>query len=113
MKGLAMPKKLKTTYDTFLESMTSDQKKEFDNELRNLALSEFVLAAMKQDTISVRKLAKIAGVSPTIIQAMRSGSRDDFALKSIFKVLDSLGFKVLLERNGEITPLDISWIASD
>ncbi len=42
---------------------------------------------------------------------MRSGKKDDFAIKSIFKVLDSLGFKVLLERNGETTQLDISWIA--
>lgn len=108
-----MPKKIKPLYDEYLESMNSHERKEFDKELRNLALSELILAAKEKDMVSVRKLAKMAGVSPTIVQAMRSGSRNDFALKSMFKVFDSLGFKVLLERDGEITPLDISWIASD
>ena len=106
-----MFKKIKTTTDEYLESLSPTEKKRFDDELRNLALSEMVLAAREEDDVSVRKLAKLAGVSPSVVQAMKSGKKDDFAIKSVFKVLDSLGFKVLLERDGEMTPLDISWIA--
>lgn len=39
---------------------------------------------------------------------MKSGKRNDFILNTLFKVLDSLGFTVLLERDGEVTPIDIS-----
>ena len=42
---------------------------------------------MAKDNVSVRKLAKIAGVSPTIIQAMRSGTKKDFSMQSFFKIL--------------------------
>jgi hypothetical protein len=105
-----MTKKVTTTTDRYLESLTPEERKQFDKEFRNFALSEMILAAMAKDALSVRKLAKLADVSPTIVQAMRSGKKDDFAIKSIFKVLDSLGFRILLEREGEITPLDISWV---
>lgn len=91
--------------------MSLEERKDFDEELRMLALSEMILAAMEEDEISVRKLAKLAGVSPTIVQTMRSGKKDDFNLKSAFKVLNGLGFRVLLERNGETVSLDITWIA--
>ncbi len=106
-----MTKKVSSTISRFIESKTPAERKEFDEGYKSFALSEMILAAMENDEVSVRKLAKIAGVSPTVVQAMRSGKKDDFALRSIFKVLDSLGFQLLLERDGETTPLDISWIA--
>ena len=99
---------MKTTTEKYLDSLDTAGKKRFYKELRNLALSEMVLASMAKDEISVRKLAKIANVSPTIIQEMRSGKRNGFSLKSFLKVLDSLGFKILLEREGDISELDIS-----
>ncbi len=106
-----MTKNIKSTTEEYLEGMSPAEREDFDKELRKLALSEMVLAAMEEDEVSVRKLAKLAGVSPTIVQAMRLGKKDDFNLKSVFKVLDSLGFTLFLERNGETVPLDISWIA--
>ena len=69
-----MIKKSKTTTEEYLESMSYVESDEFDKELRKIALSEMVLAAMEEDKVSVWKLAKLAGVSPTIVQAMRSGS---------------------------------------
>lgn len=103
-----MTKRSKSTYDEQMKSLTDAQRREFDSELRKLALSEMILAAMKKDEVSVRRLAKIAGVSPSIVQDMRSGKRDDFAMSSLFKVLDSLGFTLLLERDGDVTPIDMS-----
>ena len=104
-----MTKKIKSTVDTFVESLTPKQKKEFLEEYRELLLSELLLAAMEQDEISVRKLAKLAGVSPTIVQAMRSGVKKDFSMKSFFKILKGLGCKkFMVELNGKIIPLDFS-----
>lgn len=67
-----MTKKIKSTCDEFIKSLTPQQKKEFEREYKDLLFSELLIAIMEEDEISVRKLAKAAGVSPTIVQAMRS-----------------------------------------
>jgi hypothetical protein len=108
-----MNKKPKTTTEKFLESLGPEDRKQFDKELRREALSEMVLAAMHEDMVSVRKLAKLAGVSPTIVQSMRSDKKSDYSLRSIVKVLHSLGFTFLVKKDGEISELDVSRIISD
>ena len=68
-----MRKKAKSTYEEFVEG--NEQKPLLDKEYKELLLSELLLAAMEHDHISVRKLAAAAGVSPTIIQGLKSGSK--------------------------------------
>lgn len=92
-------------------SMTPKEKKEYETELKDFIISELVLAAMEEDSISVRKLAKLAGVSPTIVQEMRSGVKKSFNTDSFFKVLKGLGYNLFLERNGHVTPLGISHLS--
>ena len=58
-----MSKKIKSTYDEIVESMASQEKKEFEKDYQDLLLSEMLLAAMEEDNVSVRELAKAAGVS--------------------------------------------------
>ena len=41
-----MTKKIQTTYDQFMESMTAKEKKEYDKELKEFLISELILAAM-------------------------------------------------------------------
>jgi len=94
-----------------MESMTPKEKKEYETELKDFIISELVLAAMEEDSISVRKLAKLAGVSPTIVQEMRSGVKKSFNTDSFFKVLKGLGYNLFLERNGHVTPLGISHLS--
>lgn len=101
-------KKMKSTYEEFMEAKTPEQRKKYKEGYKDFLLSEMILAAMEEDEVSVRKLAKLAGVSPTIIQEMRSGTRDNFNTKSFFKVAKGLGFNVLLEKNGYITSIDIT-----
>ena len=72
-----MTKKITSTVDKLLEAMTPAERKKFDEGYRSFALSEMILAAKEDDEVSVRKLAKIAGVSPTAVQAMRSGKKMD------------------------------------
>jgi hypothetical protein len=100
-------KKIKSTFEEFMEAKTPAQKKKFEEGYRDFLLSEMILAAMQEDDISVRKLAELADVSPTIVQDMKSGSKTSFNTSSLFKVLKGLGFNILLERNGVITPLGL------
>lgn len=103
-----MTKKAKSTIDKFIESLSVKELKKFNEERQEFILSELILAAMEKDNISVRKLAKMAGVSPTIVQAMRSGTKKDFSMQSFFKILKSLGCKGLMVNfNGQYIPLDI------
>ena len=105
-----MNKKIKSTCDELVASMGKKEREEFFREYKEFLLSELLLAAMERDDISVRKLAKMAGVSPTVVQAMRSGSKKDFTLKSFFKVLHGLGCnKLTAEINGRPFPLHISY----
>ncbi len=104
-----MTKKVKSTIDKFIDSLSPKELKKFNDERQEFILSELLLAAMEQDNISVRKLAKMAGVSPTIVQAMRSGTKKDFSMQSFFKILKGLGSKrLMVELKGQYIPLDIS-----
>ena len=103
-----MNKKIKSTSEKFIESLSVKEQKKFFEEYKELLLSELILALMEKDAISVRKLAKMAEVSPTVIQAMRSGTKKDFTLKSFFKVLKGLGCKKLIaEINDQLIPLSL------
>ena len=84
--------------------MTSKERKDFEEGYKDLLISEMLIAAMKQDGVSVRELAKEAGVSPTIIQGIRSGTRDNITVKSLLKVLGALGYRLKAEReDGDIS----------
>lgn len=103
-----MTKKIKSTVDELLESLSPEERKKYDEEYREFVLSELILAAMAKDNVSVRQLAKMAGVSPTIVQAMRSGSKTDFSMQSFFKILRGLGSKkIMVELHGQYIPLEI------
>lgn len=102
-----MSKKIKSTVEEFVESLTPEQKKEFDKEYKEFLISEMILAAMEEDSISVRALAKEAGVSPTIVQGVRSGERENVSLKSIIKILKALGYNLAAEKDGNLIPIKI------
>ncbi len=103
-----MTKKIESTFEKFIESLSLEERKQYDAEYREFILSELILAAMAKDNISVRALAKMAGVSPTIVQAMRSGSKTDFSMQSFFKILRGLGSKkIMVELHGQYIPLEI------
>jgi len=99
-----MKKKVTSTYEEFIEDPT--QKELLDKEYSDLLVSELLLALMDEDNISVRKLALKAGVSPTIIQALRSGKKTNVAMGTFAKILDAVGYEiVLLPKNQPITRL--------
>lgn len=62
----------KSTCEEFIASLSPAEKRKFDLEYQDLVVSELILAIIEQDEISVKKLEKLAGVSPTVVQAVRS-----------------------------------------
>ena len=59
-----------------------------------------IIAAMENDDVSVRELAKTAGISPTTVQNLRSGISDS-GVKSLFKIFKSLGYSIFAEKGDE------------
>lgn len=100
---------MKPTVNSFLDSLSTKERRSLNKEYQELLLSELILAVMEKDNISVRKLAQMAGVSPTIVQAMKSGTKKEFSMQSFFKILKGLGCKsFMVELNGQYIPLDIA-----
>jgi len=87
---------MKSTYEEFISD--PKRKKEFDKEYNEFLLSEFILEKMESEQISVRALAKKAGVSPTIIQKIRSKNAERINFRTFTNVLHSLGYKINIER---------------
>ena len=89
-------KMMKSTFDEFIRD--PKRKEEFDKEYNDFLLSEFVLEKMETEKISVRTLAQKAGVSPTIIQKIRSKNAERINFKTFTNVLHSLGYKINIVR---------------
>lgn len=88
-----MKKKAKSTYDKFIED--DEQKALLDKEYKELLLSELLIAVMEHNHISVRKLATAAGVSPTIIQGLKSGSKTNITIDTLSRILDAVGYQII------------------
>ena len=98
----------KSTFEKHYDSLSPKPKKQFDEGLKNFAISELILAWLEGDEEAVCKLAEIANVSTAIVQDIRSIIGKDLSLKSFFKNLGGLGCKKLMvEFKGELIPLDI------
>jgi len=100
-KKIHTVKKPLSTYDEHMQSLSPKELKSYKKGYQELLLSELVIAAMQEDDVSVRKLAKAAGISPTIVQEIRVGKRKNLSLQSFFKILDALGYSFILEKPGK------------
>ena len=107
-REIIMTKKIESTYDEFIKSLTPQQKKEFEREYKDLLFSELLIAIMEEDEISVRKLAKAAGISPTVIQGLRSGSKKNITMNNFLKILKVLGCSLVIERKGCRVPVNLA-----
>ena len=90
-----MRKKIESTYEKAIKD--KKRKANIDREYKELLISEMLIAAMEQDEASVRKLAKAAGVSPTIIQELKTGKRKNITMETFSKVLNAIGYEVSIK----------------
>ena len=88
---------METTFEKFITS-NPKRKEKFDKEYNEFLLSEFVLEKMESEHISVRALAQKAGVSPTVIQKIRSKNAERINLRTFTSVLNSLGYRINIEK---------------
>jgi DNA-binding Xre family transcriptional regulator len=88
---------METTFDKFITN-NPEEKDLFEQEYNDFVLSEFILEKMEHENISVRALAQKAGVSPTVIQKIRSKHSDRINFRTFTSVLKTLGYKIRLER---------------
>ncbi|MBI2742481.1 MAG: helix-turn-helix domain-containing protein [Chlamydiales bacterium] len=89
-----MKKKTKSTYEKIIEN--KKQKRLLNREYRELLISELLLAAMKEDHLSVRKLAAEAEVSPTIIQSLKSGKKTNITIETLSRILEVIDYQIIL-----------------
>ena len=90
-------RKIETEFDRFFKEHP-EQKEIFDKEYEAFCLSEFMLEKMEENHISIRALAEKAGVSPTVIQKIRSKNAEKINYKTFSSVLNSLGYKISIEK---------------
>lgn len=85
-----------STYDELMQD--PEFKRKHEESYHGLVLSELLLAIMAEDGLSIRSLAKQAGISPAIIQDIRSGKRDNLTLKTFSSLINALGYNLVLEK---------------
>lgn len=73
-------------------------REQFEKEYDEFLLSEIIKALMKSGNMTVRKLAEQVGLSPTLIQKIRSGEQEDVKLSNFINITHTCGFKVVLEK---------------
>jgi transcriptional regulator with XRE-family HTH domain len=88
---------METTFDKFVRN-DPKEREIFEKEYNDFLISEFVLQKMEDENISIRTLAKKAGVSPTIIQKMRSKDSEKITYRTFSNVLNTLGYKISIEK---------------
>ena len=85
-------KKNQSTFDKLMQD--PKWKAEFEKGYEEFLISEFIVEAMEENHISVRNLAKKAGVSPTIIQNMRSGKSKNISINTLAPILSALNYRI-------------------
>jgi len=88
---------METTFDKFINN-NPEEKAKFEKEYNEFLLSEFVLEKMEAENISVRKLAKKAGVSPTVIQKIRTQNAARINFRTFTNILNTLGYRINIEK---------------
>jgi DNA-binding Xre family transcriptional regulator len=73
-------------------------KRSYKESYKELLFSELMISIMEDDDKSIRKLAKEAGLSPSVIQDLRAGKQHDIKLSNLIKIAHAFGYEVILEK---------------
>lgn len=93
---MAKKKKVESSYDEFMKD--PKWRERFEKQYAQFLLSEIILGLMAQEKMSVRALARMVGVSPTVINGLRTGARTNLTFKNFLGLASALGAKVTLEK---------------
>ena len=90
------------TISTFEREMQNTAfKQEFDKGYKDFVLSEILIDLMHENHKTVRGLAEEVGLSPTIIQKVRSGTQKDLKISNFLHIAEACGYHLFLENDGK------------
>lgn len=95
--------KKKSTFER--EMQNAEFKKQYEKGYKEFLLSELLCALMEKDDISVRKLAKAANLSPSVIQKIRTGEQKDIKIGNFITIAKQFGYELVLEKGKQRIPL--------
>ena len=81
-------------------------RKSYKRSYKELLFSELLLSVMENDDKSVRELAKEAGLSPSVIQDIRSGKQQDIKVSNLIKIAHAFGYELILQKGHDRFALD-------
>jgi len=85
-----------STFDKLMQD--PKQKEKFDKEYSKFLVKEFLLEAMNENQISVRKLAEESGISTSIIQNIKSEKMTNVTFSTLNSLMTALGYRVTIEK---------------
>lgn len=85
-----------TTFEKLMQD--PKQKEKFDKGYSKFLVKEFLLEAMDENHISVRKLAEESGVSTSIIQNIKSEKATNITFSTLNSLMNALGYRVIIEK---------------
>lgn len=88
-------KKKLSTYDKM--NLDPKRKKELEKGYKELVISELILALMENDQVSVRTLAKEAGLSPTTIQELKTKNKLP-TMKTFLKIMEQFHLRISIHK---------------
>ncbi|PKL16346.1 MAG: hypothetical protein CVV49_16750 [Spirochaetae bacterium HGW-Spirochaetae-5] len=85
---------------TSFEQLMQDpkQREKFDKEYSKFIIKEFLLEAMNENHMSVRKLAEESGVSTSIIQNIKSEKSTNITFNTLNSLMSTLGYRIIIEK---------------
>lgn len=95
MSAAKKPEKITSTFDKIMQDPR--RKKQFDKGYREFLLSEIMIELMEENHKTVRNLAKEAGLSPTVIQEIKTGKKTNITLESMSNILQSLDCSLIVK----------------
>jgi DNA-binding Xre family transcriptional regulator len=96
MKKTKTTKKQMSTFDLIMRD--PKRREQFEKGYNEFLVNEFLLEAMEENHISVRKLAEKASVSPAIIQRIRTGGSSNITLKKLSDIATALGYRINFQK---------------
>lgn len=72
----------------------------FKKGYKRFLLSELIIELMDENHKTVRGLAEEAGLSPTVIQSIRSGQQQDVKVSNLMGIIEACGYHLILEKEG-------------
>jgi len=88
-----------STFDRIMKDPKRHRK--FERKYRSFLLSEVIHGLMEKEGKSVRELAREVGISPTVIQDIRSGGRTNVTLRNFLGIVSALGGQVAVRKGNE------------